>query len=280
VLLFAGALLPIALVVAFFWSRGALADFLECNVWALVVHGKFGKVDETFIVDRLRALAPQSWTMLEPFPVLTLSLLLGVPIALLRPSWLRVATLLWVVVDFAGVAAQRQFAQHHFILTFPSTCLLGTLAVAWLVQPRLTDPWYLRGPRVAVCILALAYAAPELHRIWVQRWPVVREHWGMLWAGPRAWPRFPARAFEIGIGEYVRERTEPTDLIHVQGYGPSLLGIYWAADLPSYFLQPHPHQFFTRSKKGMWRRCFPSPFHHCSLYPFHRLSYLLLVSCV
>jgi hypothetical protein len=231
-LLLLGATLPLVLVIGYFWSRGALEDFLECNLWALITHGRLAAVDQALLSQRLRDLVIRGREMLAPFPILTGSLVVGLPVAVLRPTWLRAAALSWVVLDALGVAAQRQYAQHHFILTFPSICLLGTLAAAWLLQPRPGERRLVTLPRIAVCSLALWFALPELHTAWKARQPVVNEQWRLFLSGPSAWRWSPARELESRVGEYVRERTGPEDRIHVQGFGGTLLGVYWAADRP------------------------------------------------
>lgn len=242
-LLLCGFVTPLVLVMAYFWSQGALTEFLECNVWAVIVHGRMHKgVDQAFVITRLRELVAATATELNGFPFLFAALGVATPFVLLAPSWLRVAALLWVVLDFLGVAAQRQFANHHFILTFPSTCLIGTLAAGWLLEPRSRDRWFVTLARAGLCIAALWVALPAVRTAWQQRLPVVLKQWSVLRAGPTAWPQSPARTRrEEAVGHYVRDRTAPDARVHVQGFAPSLLGIYWATDrrvATRYFYEP------------------------------------------
>lgn len=242
-LLLCGFATPLVLVVAYFWSHGALTEFLECNFWALLVHGRMHEgVDYALVSARLRDLVIAAATELEGFPFLFVALGVATPFVLLAPSWLRVAALLWVALDFLGVAAQRQFANHHFILTFPSTCLIGTLTAGWLLEPRPRDRWFVTLARAGLRIAMLWVALPAVHGAWQQRLPVVSAQWRVLWTGPNAWPHSPARAQrEEAVGHYVRDRTAQDERVHVQGFAPSLLGIYWATDrrvATRYFYEP------------------------------------------
>lgn len=230
-LLWLGLALPIGLTVAYFWSHGALDDFLACNVWALETHGGLKKgVTQELIQERLMLLWAQVQKQILPFPFLVGALALGLPICLIRPSFLRWGMLAWVVLDFAGVAAQRNYYAHHFILTFPSTCLLGTLALGWLLQARPNEYRAITLSRAAVAILLLWLALPSAATGFIERQDVVRQQLAVLLSGPGAWKRGPARVFEEEVGGHIRQRTQPHDRIHVQGWGATALGIYWEAE--------------------------------------------------
>lgn len=230
-LVWIGLALPIGLTVAYFWSQGALDDFLACNVWALETHGGLKRgVTRELIETRLVQLWEQSTKQLVPFPFLVGALALGVPICLLRPTFLRWGTLAWVVLDFAGVAAQRNYYPHHFILTFASTCLLGTLGLGWLLQSRPNERRFLKYPRAAVAVALLWWALPSAARGFMERQEPVRKQLEVLLSGPGAWQKGTAGRFEEEVGGHIRQRTQPQDRIHVQGWGATTLGIYWEAE--------------------------------------------------
>lgn len=230
-LIWLGLTLPIALTVAYFWSQGALDDFLACNVWALETHGGLRKgITPELVQERLTLLWQQVQKQIVPFPILVGALALGLPVCLLRPTFLRWGVLAWAVLDFAGVAAQRNYYAHHFILTFPSTCLLGTLALGWLLQARPNEYRAVQLSRAAVAILLLWWALPSAAKGFAERQDVVRQQLAVLLSGPGAWKRGPARVFEEEVGGHIRQRTQPQDRIHVQGWGATALGIYWEAE--------------------------------------------------
>ncbi len=228
-LLWLGVLAPIALTVAYFWTLGALDDFLTCNLWALPTHAGATRMTAGLVRERAWQVVDQTVRQFMPYPILLGALAVGAPICLLRPTFLRWAAVSWVVLDLMGVAAQRNYYQHHYILTFPSTCLLGTLALGWLLQPRPHEHRLVTLPRIAIAIGLLVWALPSARAAYAARQTVVRQQWNVLLSGPGAWQKSPARRFEEEVGGFIRERTQPQDRIHVQGWGETALGVYWAA---------------------------------------------------
>jgi len=227
-----GGAVPVVLVVAYFWYRGAFADFLDCNVWTLMSYGKLTASRPDWISTRLPELWHRSWEMLQPYPLLLGSIGVGLPVCLLRPTRLRFAAVAWVAIDFLGVAVQNHYYQHHYIQVFPSVCLLGTLALAWVLQPRPAERWSVVAVRLALAGALAVIAAPGLRQVVLQRQEIVRQQWALLLSGPQAWPRSPTRPFEEEVGAYIRDRTAPGDRLHVHGWNGTALGTYWAADRP------------------------------------------------
>ena len=226
----AGLMIPPSMTFVYFWAQGATKEFLDCNFFILLTLGGLKEPGYAWIGDRFLKMAQESWAQLEQYPVLVAATVLGVSVSVLRPTRLRLAMLLWMVIDFVGVAAENHYFPHHYIKTFPSICLAGTLGAAWLLQPRATDRWFLTLPRAAACILTLLLTWPTVQTTIAARRTRVTSEWKKLLAGPEAWPRNPGLPYEAEIGSYVRERTSPGDRIHVHGWNGTMLGIYWVAD--------------------------------------------------
>lgn len=229
-LFLAGALLPLLLTIAYFWYWGALSEFLSCNLWFIAPYANVTHPGGGWLWTRLTVAAQQIGSYLRQWPVVAGAILVGVPVCLMRPTRLRLAAITWLALDLAGIVAQGHYYQHHFIQMIPSAFLVGTLGVAWCVQWRHEDRWYMWLLRPAFVVATLVYGYPHLMPVLAERQARVRSEWRKLLAGPSNWRQDLAGRFEAEIGEYVRKRTKPSDRLYLHAWGATVLGIYWVAD--------------------------------------------------
>lgn len=228
----AGVIVPILVVLGFFWWEHALTEFLDCNVWALLLHRSATNPDPSRPLISLTPLLTHTREQWGPFPVLGGALVLGGIACVLQPTRLRLAALSWAVIEFAMIAVVGHYYQHHFIGLFGPTVLLGTLGLQWMLRRQPEERWYAMAPRLALLAAVGVWGAPQLRSMVINRQPYVEHEWTVLRSGPSAWRSDPAQPFEARIGTYLRERTRPDDRIHVHAWGGSVLGIYWTADRP------------------------------------------------
>lgn len=278
VLLFiASWLLPVAAVVAFFWYRGGLNALLDNYSMSA---GFYSRSLPTWnmVSGWVALFARELQRFLQNFrqlpPLLVGSVVVGLPVCVLRPNRLRVAAAVWVLLDAAAVAAQANYFPHYFIQLFPSTLLVGVIGAAWLLQARPSERWHFSAARFAVAAAVLASAWPMLRSTYAQYQPTVRRAWEVLWSGPRAWPHNPAGPFEEEIGTYIRKHTQPDDRMHLEGWGARTVAVYWSADrLPAipefYAIQLFGHY---RDRGAAIRATQPTYIEIADYGPLHFLS--------
>jgi hypothetical protein len=223
-----GAALPVVLGVAYFAWHGALAAFLDCNLWSLRRYGALGQpIGTAWFWERVEALRTHLTGHARSFPILAYATVVGVPVCLLRPTLLRVAALLWLALDVTAIGVQGRYAAHYFIQLFPSLFLVGALGAAWWFVPRRGERRALRMARLATVALLGALAWPRLAPVLARDHVNARRGWEVLRA--EAWRANPATGYEDRIGAYLAARTAADERILVHGWGPSVIGIYWAA---------------------------------------------------
>ena len=220
---------PLLLVVAYFWWRGALPDFLDCQFLYLL--GQHGVTDPQApgVAARLRELVQKTTEKLGPFPALLWPPLFGSAVCLLRPNRFRLAAFLWLLTDLLLVGVQKFYYEHYFIQLFPSAVLVGVIGAAWLLQPRPGERWIVAVPRLALGAAAVALAWRGLYPVVLERQPVVARAWAALRSGPQAWPHHPGWQFDADLGAYMNARTAPDDRIFIYETGTALAA-FWTAD--------------------------------------------------
>lgn len=242
------AALPLALVVGYFWWRGALAAFLDCQfLYLLTQQGVTGPGAAT-LGPRLRELALRTHEQLAPFPVVLWPAAFGSAVCLLRPTRVRLAALSWLAADLVLLGAQKFYYEHYFIQLFPSAVLVGAIGAAWLLQGRPNERWLVAVPRLAVGGALVALAWPGLRAAVDQRQPGVARAWAALRSGPASWPHHPGGPFEAEIGRYLNERTAPADRLFIYETGTGVAA-FWTADrLPAsrYIFSIVPQSSFAR----------------------------------
>lgn len=245
--------LPMLLVVAYFWWRGALAAFLDCNFLYLLVQQGVTQGASVGVAARLEELGLRTWERLAPYPVLLWPALLGSAVCLLRPGRFRLAALSWLLADLLLIAVQKYYYEHYFIQVFASALLVGAIGAAWLLQPRPGERWFVRAPRLALGAAVLVLAWPPLQALVRERQEVVARAWAALCAGPAQWPHHPGGPFEAEIGRYVNERTAPDDRLFIYETGTGVAA-FWTADrLPGsrYIFSIVPQGSFERQAEQL-----------------------------
>jgi hypothetical protein len=225
-----GGILPLCIVVAFFWLRGGIDAFLDCNLWypLLYTQGKYGAAP--LVLPRLAETSSHLLELFREYPVLAAALIAGFAVSILRPNRFRIAVVSWVTCDFLFLAAQGHYFQHHYIQIFPAIFLSGAIGAAWLFQPRRQERWALSAARLALASAVVALAWPHVTAVWQERRPQVAARWNDVVSGPERWRVDPGNPDdEEDIARYVRERTAAGDRIHVHGYNPTVLATYWSA---------------------------------------------------
>jgi hypothetical protein len=240
--------LPIALVVGYFWWRGALDAFLDCQYLHLLTQHGITDPGAPRWDARLRELGERTYAWLKPYPVVLWPALFGSAVCLLRPNRFRLAALLWLVADLLFIAAQKFYYEHYYIQLFASAVLVGVIGAAWLLQVRPREHWRVAVPRLAASAVVAALAWDGMRTVLAQRRPTVAAAWAALRRGPDAWPHAPGGRFEAELGDYMRERTAPDDRIFIHETG-TRLAAYWTADrLPAsrYIFSIVPQASFAR----------------------------------
>jgi hypothetical protein len=239
---------PIALVVGYFWWRGALDAFVDCQFLHLLEQHGITAPSALLWDARLRELGQRTYAQLTPYPAVLWPALFGSAVCLLRPNRFRLAVLLWLVADLLFIAAQKFYYEHYYIQLFASAVLVGVIGAAWLLQGRPGEGWMVAVPRLAACAVVVALAWNGLRTIVAQRRPIVETAWAALRSGPDAWPHAPGGSFDAELGEYMKERTSPDERIFIYETG-TRLAAYWTADrLPAsrYIFSIVPQSSFTR----------------------------------
>ena len=245
--------LPLAMVVAYFWWRGAWAAFLDCQFLYLLVQQGVTQNTQGGIAARFQELGARTWERLSPFPVLLWPAVLGSAVCLLRPSRFRLAALAWLAADLFLIAAQKFYYEHYFIQVFASAVLVGVIGAAWLLQARPRDRAVVRVVRLALCMTVLALVWRPLLTVIARRQPLVAQAWQTLRAGPSQWPHHPGGPYEAEIGRYVNERTTPDDRLFIYETGTALAA-FWTADrLPAsrYLFSIVPQASFARQAEQL-----------------------------
>ncbi len=244
---------PLVAVVAYFWWRGALAPFLDCQVRYLLVQQGITGAGRVGMLARLQELLPRTWERLAPYPVLVWPMAIGSAVCLFRPDRFRVAALGWLAADLVLIALQKFYFEHYFIQVFASAVLVGAIGAAWVLQSRPSDGRAVRTARLALGAAALALVCEPLVQLIRARQPAVASAWAALRSGPDQWPQHPGSSFEASIGRYVNARTDPDDRIFVYDTGTSAAA-FWTADrLPAsrYIFSIVPQSDFTRQAEQL-----------------------------
>ena len=222
-------LVPLLLVVGYFWRHGALDAFLDCQVFHLFAQHVVTEPGAFAPAARTRQLAQHVAALLAAYPLYFVPAAIGVAVACRRPTRLRVAALLWLAADLVLLALQRYYFEHYFIELLPSVILLSAIGAAAVLQGRPADGAAVRAARLAFGALAIALAAPAVANAVAQRQPLVAANWYILLHNRAAWPRQPGNLFETALGRYLREHTQPDDRLFIVETG-SVVAAYWTAD--------------------------------------------------
>src|SRR5215813_4368116 len=223
------AVLPLLLVVAYFWRHHAVDALLDCQLFHLLAQHVVTEPGAAAAGARARQLAQQLATPLVAHPLYFIPAAIGVAVVVLRPNRLRIAALSWLAADIVLLALQRYYFEHYFIQLFPSLILLSAIGAAAVLQARASDRMAVRVARVALGACAIALAVPALANVVAQRHPLVAANWFVLVHDRTAWPRQPGSAFETVLGRYLREHTAPDDRVFIVETG-SVVAAYWTAD--------------------------------------------------
>ena len=223
------AVLPLLLVVAYFWRHHAVDALLDCQLFHLLAQHVVTEPGAAAAGARARQLAQQLATPLVAHPLYFIPAAIGVAVVVLRPNRLRIAALSWLAADIVLLALQRYYFEHYFIQLFPSLILLSAIGAAAVLQARASDRMAVRVARVALGACAIALAVPALANVVAQRHPLVAANWFVLVHDRTAWPRQPGSAFETVLGRYLREHTAPDDRVFIVESG-SVVAAYWTAD--------------------------------------------------
>ena len=229
----AAVVAPLLAVVGYFWWRGALAPFLDCQFFYLLVQQGVTGSGRVGVLARLQELGQRTWERLAPYPVLVWPMAIGSAVCLLRPDRFRVAALGWLAADLSLIALQKFYFEHYFIQVFASAVLVGAIGAAWVLQSRPSDGRAVRTARWALGAAALALVCEPLVKLIRERQPAVASAWATLRTGPDQWPQHPGSSFEASIGRYVNARTDPDDRIFIYDTGTSLAALWTAERLPA-----------------------------------------------
>jgi hypothetical protein len=251
----ASVALPGIVVVAYFWFRGAFAEFMDCNVWFLIPYGGFSSGFP--LTGRLLNLAQTCWTYLTESPALLVAVAFGPLTCAFHPSRFRVAAVLWVAADFLMIALQNKgyYVHNYLIQFFPSLFFSATLGAAFLFQAQPRERWTVSVLRLVAVVGVILLCWLPLKRAYAEREPTVRQQWQRFLAGPSAWQVNPAGNYEQQIGQYIRDHSAPDDSILVCGAGGNVgpsVSLYWTADRApaSRYFYPHMLTGFRVAEHG------------------------------
>ena len=218
---------PIAAVLLWLALAGAWEDFLYANLWILLRHGQFANLP----LEYRQLLLWRSVAHIAPlFPTMVAAVALGLGAALFGHSRLAVAALAWWLVAMAGVMLQGRYFEHHYLLVLPPLALMGGAGLGWITRLRPQERHAVRALRLTAAAAVLWWCGGVVQDAVAAQRPIFEQRWAQVWRGPVAWPQGPASEFEGAVGRYLHDRTRDGDRIHVQGYNPTLLHIYWYAD--------------------------------------------------
>lgn len=254
-----GGILPIALVLLWFKSKGALADLHD----VLFVFTPF----YTKLSWEGRSFYPMAWFGITQWLVGYSSALLAglVTTLIMRPRssdlWLLCTTLALVGVHVAGVVMQGKFFPYHWGATFPLTALLGAVGITRLYQwAAARGPGALAPVVVGFGVAAMFHAPVPNLESFTER---SKRRFALFVSGPMDTAARDALAsvadVDAGenraVAEYVKQNTKPTDAIFVWGFE---CVIYDLADRPiaSRYIYDVP-QRATWSKDAMQKKLMP-----------------------
>lgn len=254
-----GGILPIALVLLWFKSKGALADLHD----VLFVFTPF----YTKLSWEGRSFYPMAWFGITQWLVGYSSALLAglVTTLIMRPRssdlWLLCTTLALVGVHVAGVVMQGKFFPYHWGATFPLTALLGAVGITRLYQwAAARGPVALAPVVVGFGVAAMFHAPVPNLESFTER---SKRRFALFVSGPMDTAARDALAsvadVDAGenraVAEYVKQNTKPTDAIFVWGFE---CVIYDLADRPiaSRYIYDVP-QRATWSKDAMQKKLMP-----------------------
>jgi hypothetical protein len=249
------AAVPAILVVAYFWRHGALDAFLDCQFFHLLAqHGVVGNDPNAKPLSlRAEELGVRTLTLLRAYPALLWPAAFGSLVCVSRPTRLRLAVVLWMVIDLLLIGVQKFYFEHYYIQLFPSALLVGVVGAAWLLEWRPGESWRIAVPRLAACAALAAFAWAGLRSVVAERQPIVARGWASLLSGPERWPHHPGGPLEAELGRYLNERTAPDDRIFIYETGTALAA-YWTADrLPAsrYLFSIVPQSSFARQAEQL-----------------------------
>jgi hypothetical protein len=224
----AGAVLPLLAVLAYLWAGNALPDYLDSQLWYPIESHELGTLNQS-VGQRLAQLGWESARLLGPYPWLVFPALLGAALALVEPTRLRVAALLWACADLAMIAAQKFYHAHYFIQVFPALTWLGVIGLAAVLQRRPGESWRRGAWRLGLTAALVMLAWSGVRTVLAERQGLVQRNWLALRSGPEAWRVGPGGPFEARVGAWVAARTAPDETIFIHDTG-SASAIYWTAD--------------------------------------------------
>jgi hypothetical protein len=224
----AGALLPLLAVLAYLWAGNALPDYLDSQLWYPIASHELGTLNQS-PGQRLAQLGWESARLLGPYPWLIFPAMLGAALALIEPTRLRVAALLWALGDLAMIVAQKFYHPHYFIQVFPALTWLGAIGLAAVLERRPGESWQRGAWRLALTTALVLLGWSGVRAVLAERQGLVERNWLALRAGPEAWRSGPGGPFEARVGAWVAARTAPEDTIFIHDTG-SASAIYWTAD--------------------------------------------------
>jgi 4-amino-4-deoxy-L-arabinose transferase-like glycosyltransferase len=146
--------LPTALVLGYFWSKGALRSFLDANIGSNITY--IGMVPS--FVDIVRDSTSGMLPIVGPVLIILYAILRRVqwrPRQSAAPS-LEAWILLWIVAAAVDVCLPMKFFRHYFFAFYPPVCLGGVLALYSFAAGR-------RKPFANGIVVLLATAVP----LWV-----------------------------------------------------------------------------------------------------------------
>jgi hypothetical protein len=161
-----------------------------------------------------------------------------------QTAWILMA--LWPIFSFLGVALGKRFFAHYFIQLVPSLAVLGGVGLLDLIRKvRSRGMGFLRRPAGVgmVVIFALAFLS----------FVMADARYYLKYDGMQTSLRqYNTPLFSVTryIGKYLRERTEPNDLIYVWKVNPEINfyalrkspSPYLIQSIMSYNLPRDPHQ--------------------------------------
>jgi hypothetical protein len=208
---------------------GAWDNFLYANLWIVLQHGRF---DQAWDYRLLLLLWRSVVELAAVLPGMAAAVVLGLVATVFTRTPLALATSTWWLVAMAGVLLQGRYFEHHYLLVLPPIALLGGIGVGWLAHLRPGEHVVVRGLRLAAGAAVLWWGWGIVQAEYMTRREVFGQRWAQVVQGPSAWPVGPMRPFEAAVGRFIRDRTTPDDRVHVQGFNPTLLHIYWYAERP------------------------------------------------
>jgi hypothetical protein len=221
--------LPLLAVVGYFWWRGALDAFLDCQVFELLAQHGVTQPGHFAPWARLPVLFQRTSEQLHGQLLYLVPVAAGAGVALLRPNRWRLAVLSWLVADLVMLDMQRFYFEHYFIQVFPSAILLSAIGAAALLHTRVGEPRSATAVRLTLCVVAVALAFRPIEGAVAQRSMYVAGSWYTITHRRVDWPRDPGGPFEEQLGNYLRAHTRPDERVFIVETG-TVVAAYWIAD--------------------------------------------------